>query len=433
MVRNAYLGHRSASLGLLSLGPISTCQSCGSAGLRPALFLGFLPPVNSMRPLGAPADEEPWFPAELLVCPSCHLAQLGFAVEPSILFPPGYPYTSGSTRVLRDNFADLAQEASDRLGLAASDLVVDIGSNDGTLLASFLERGQLVLGIEPTDTGKLAREHGIPTLTRFFEPDVVDVVLGEHGRPRLLTATNVFAHIPDVHAVLDAVDRLVGEEGTFVTESHYLGDLIETLQYDTIYHEHLRYYSLTSLSTLLEGHGFRIVHVKRIPTHGGSIRVYATKANHPVDPSVAELLADERASGLADDSWISDFRRRVLQSKLDLLGLLRELKLGGARIYGIGAPSRASTFVNYVGLDDGILDCVLEISTSKKLDKYLPGTAIPVLDEQKLFADQPEYALLLSWHIADELRGNLVRNGFRGKFVIPLPEPRVVATRAGIG
>ena len=413
----------------MTLGPISACQICGEINLRSALFLGFLPPVNSMRPLGAPADEEPWFPAELLVCPACHLAQLGFAVDPAVLFPPGYPYTSGSTKVLRENFSDLYREATERMGLVADDLVVDIGSNDGTLLANFHEGGHRVVGIEPTDTGALARERGIPTIRAYFDMDSVETVLREHGRPRLVTATNVFAHIPDVHAVVDAVERLVGE-GCFISESHYLGDLIETLQYDTIYHEHLRYYSLTSMSSLLERHGFRVTHVKRIPTHGGSIRVYATKADEAPEPSVERLLADERERGLTDGSWIPDFRHRVVQSKLDLLALLRELKQDGARIYGIGAPSRSTTLVNFVGLDDGIVDCVLEISTSKKLNKYLPGTAIPVLDERRLYEDQPEYALLLSWHIADELRDNLTRKGFRGGFVVPLPEPRVLVADA---
>jgi SAM-dependent methyltransferase len=315
----------------------------------------------------------------------------------------------------------------ERFPLRADDLVLDVGSNDGTLLANFQEGGHRVLGIEPTDTGAIARERGIPTLQAFFGSDSVDRALAEYGQPRVVTAANVFAHIPDVHEVVASIERLVGSEGMFVSESHYLGDLIEMLQYDTIYHEHLRYYSLTSMAALLEQHRFRVVHVKRIPTHGGSIRVYATKAGVAPDPSVHLLLDEERQRGLADEAWIPDFRKRVLSSKLDLLALLRELKGEGARIYGVGAPSRASTLVNFLGLDDGIVDCVLEISTSKKLDKYLPGTAIPVLDEQKLYADQPEYALLLSWHIAEELRDNLTRKGFRGSFVVPLPEPRVQA------
>ena len=229
-----------------------------------------------MRALGAPAEGEPWYPAELLVCRACHLAQLGFAVDPATLFPPGYPYTSGSTRVLRDNFADLYREVRNRFPLDADDLVLDVGSNDGTLLANFQKGGHRVLGIEPTDTGAIARERGIPTLQAYFSPGSVDRILGEHGQPRVLTAANVFAHIPEVHEVVESIERLIGREGMFVSESHYLGDLIETLQYDAIYHEHLRYYSLTSMLALLEQHGFGVVHVKRIPTHGGSIRVYAT-------------------------------------------------------------------------------------------------------------------------------------------------------------
>jgi C-methyltransferase C-terminal domain/Methyltransferase domain/Putative zinc binding domain len=408
-------------------GPVDRCQICGSAALESALFLGFLPPVNTMRAIGRRADSEPWHPAELLVCTECHLAQLGYIVDPEVLFPPGYPYTSGSTRILRENFADLRREAADRLSLTADDFVIDIGSNDGTLLSNFQEAGHRVLGIEPTLTGELAVERGVPTLRAFFGRDVAEAVRADHGAARVVTAANVFAHIPDVHDVVAAIVGLLDDDGVFISESHYLLDLIATLQYDTIYHEHLRYYSLTSLQRLLEEHGLHVVHARRIPTHGGSIRVYASKDGaQPVDASVAELLAEEARAGLRDESWIPGFRRRVAASKLGLLELLAPLKAEGERVYGIGAPSRASTLVNYVGLDDGIMECVLEISGSKKLDKYLPGTAIPVLDEQKLYDEQPEYALFLSWHIADELAANLRSNGYRGRFIVPLPAPRVL-------
>jgi hypothetical protein len=408
-------------------GPIEGCQICGEASLVSALFLGYLPPVNSMRELSARADSEPWHPAELLVCPRCHLAQLGYVVDPDILFPPEYPYTSGSTQILRENFAELHRETDSLLGLAPDELVVDIGSNDGTLLSSFLADGHRVLGIEPTRTGEIARERGIETITAFFGTETAERVRASHGRASLVTAANVFAHIPDVHGVVDAIASLLTDDGVFVSESGYLRDLAEQLQYDTIYHEHLRYYSLTSLHALLEQHGFRIFHAKRIPTHGGSIRVYATRAaGVDVDPTVAELLEEERAAGLVDESWVASFRERVTQSKLDLYRLLWELKADGARVYGIGAPSRASTLISYVGLDDGIVECVLEIAGSRKIDKYMPGTAIPVLEESKLYEDQPEYALLLSWHIADELVANLRRKGYRGRFVVPLPVPVVI-------
>ena len=411
----------------MSHGPVEGCQICGERELESALFLGFLPPVNSMRPIGTRADSEPWHPAELLVCRRCHLAQLGYIVDPEVLFPPDYPYTSGSTRILRENFAELRHEAADLLGLAPYDLVVDIGSNDGTLLSNFHGAGYRVLGIEPTRTGELARDRGIDTITEFFGPEIAVRVRSEYGPARLITAANVFAHIPDVHAVVDAIGSLLTDDGVFVSESGYFREIVETLQYDTIYHEHLRYYTLASLSELLGRHGFRVFHAKRIPTHGGSIRVYASRSeSYAEQASVAALLAEEVAVGLTDESWVPGFRERVTRSKLALYDLLANVRDDSARVYGIGAPSRASTLVSYVGLDDGIVSCVLEIAGSKKLDRYMPGTAIPVLEESKLYEDQPEYALLFSWHIARELVENLRRKGFAGRFVIPLPEPRIL-------
>lgn len=406
-------------------GPLDRCQACSEKALRPVLFMGYLPPVNRMVHIGALLDQEYWFPAELRYCPACHLVQLGYAVEPGILFPPEYPYTSGSTRILRENFAQLYQEVQARIGLSSDDLVVDIGSNDGTLLSNFAQGGHRVVGIEPSLTAQLAQAKGIPTLMTFFGRASVDQVLSEYGAPRIVTATNVFAHIHHIHDVLDNIERLLAPEGIFISESHYLCDLIDTLQYDTIYHEHLRYYSLTSIRNLLVEHGFKIFYAKRIPTHGGSIRVYATKsARYPIDPSVERLLEAECAAGLNSAAWIRDFRSRVVRSKFQLYELLAQLKRSVAPIYGIGAPSRASTLITYVGLDDGILDCVLEVQGSKKLGKYMPGTNIPVLEEPKLYIDQPPYVLLLSWHIADELCHNLKRRGYRGDFIVPLPTPQ---------
>jgi hypothetical protein len=284
-----------------------------------------------------------------------------------------------------------------------------------------------VLGIEPSQAGEVARRQGVETLTAYFDRAVADTVRAAHGPAHMVTAANVFAHISDPHAVVNAIASLLAPDGVFVNESHYLLSLVETLQYDTIYHEHLRYYHLGAMMRLLSAHGFEVFHAKPIPTHGGSIRVYAARAGvRPRQPSVAKQLDAEDAAGITDGSALATFRRRVVQSKLDLHALLAPLRAAGARIHGIGAPSRASTLINYAGLDDGILDCVLEVSSSHKLGKYIPGTRIPVLDEKKLFEDQPEYALLLSWHIADELMPILRRKGFRGKFIVPLPEPRVV-------
>ena len=404
---------------------VEGCQVCDSPDLRRVLFLGFLPPVNTMAPIGSTPREQPGYPALVLHCERCKLVQLGLIVDPAILFPPEYAYTSGTTRILRENFADLYRESAQVVGLSPNDLIVDIGSNDGTLLSNFAHAHR-VLGVEPTDAGKLALERGIPTLTAFFNREVAARVRAEHGPAKVVTATNVFAHIEDIHSVVDAVSHLLADGGVFISESHYLLDLLEGLQYDTVYHEHLRYYSLASLSYLLGRHGLEVFHVKRIPTHGGSIRVYAARAGrYPREQAVTELLAHEDAR-IYGARKLEDFKERAARSKLDLLALLRDLERNGQRVYGVGAPSRASTLVNYVGLDDGIIDCVLEIKGSHKIGKYMPGTLIPVVEESRLFEDQPEYALMLSWHIADELMPKLTQAGFRGDFIVPLPSPRVI-------
>jgi len=356
--------------------------------------------------------------------------QLGLVVDPHILFHSDYPYTSGSTRVLRENFANLHNEVDALVGLKADELVVDIGSNDGTLLDNFLKGSHRVLGIEPTQNGEAARSRGIPTLTAFFNRESVAQAKAQYGRPKVITAANVFAHMHNIHDVVDCVEELLDPEGVFVSESHYVGSVVETLQYDTIYHEHLRYYSVHSLKYLLDAHGFRIFHVTRIPTHGGSIRVYASKSRHyKTDETVAQMLRGEVEAGLISDQWIEPFRRRVIASKLALHELIGPIKREAKAIYGIGAPARSTTLISYVGLDDGILDCVLEVKGSRKIGRYVPGTNIPVLDEAKLYAEQPPYAMLLSWHIADELCRNLKRNGFRGDFIVPLPSPRIVRNR----
>lgn len=411
--------------GTMSSVVVDRCQVCGEPNLQRVLFVGYLPPVNTMPLINSPLCEQPSYPADLLICPSCSLAQLGLVVDPAILFPPEYPYTSGTTKILRDNFAQLAEEVHELYPPRSNDLIVDVGSNDGTLLGNFLAKGMRVHGVEPTNAGLIARSKGIATLTAFFDTAAVDQVLAESGPARLVTAANVFAHIEDVHSVVEGIVRLLAPDGLFISESHYLISLLETLQYDTIYHEHLRYYSLTSLKHLLEMHGLQVVHARRIPTHGGSIRVYAARPGvAKVETSVAAMLAQEAEA--QSPKALGDFRARVVLTKLGLQALLLEIKRAGHRVYGIGAPSRASTLINYVGLDDGLLDCVLEIPGSYKIGKYIPGTLIPVLPETKLFEDQPEYALLLSWHIADELIPKLKAKGYSGKFLVPLPEPRVV-------
>jgi hypothetical protein len=411
---------------------VERCQVCDWGDLEQVLFLGYLPPVNKMPAIGETPCEQPSYPALLLRCPRCQLIQIGLIVDPQILFPPEYPYTSGTTRILRENFAELYRECRTLIEIGRDDLVVDIGSNDGTLLTNFAA-GHRVQGIEPTNVGNVANERGIPTLISFFDADAAAKLKAEKGQAKIVTATNVFAHIEDVHTVLDNITSLLADEGAFITESHYVHSLVETLQYDTIYHEHLRYYSLHSLNYLLEMHGLTTFHCKRIATHGGSIRVYAARpGRYPMQASVAAVLAEEERSHLNAEG-LKEFKNSVALSKMQLYALLLAIKSKGQHIHGIGAPSRATTLINYTGLDDGIIDCVLEVPGSHKIGRYVPGTLIPVLDETRLFEDQPEYALLLSWHIAEELMPKLAQKGYKGGFVIPLPTPRVVAGHSGGG
>jgi SAM-dependent methyltransferase len=405
---------------------VECCQVCGHAPLETVLSLGYMPPVNQMVPIGEVPRQLPWFPTTLLHCRRCELVQLGLAVDPTIIFPPEYPYTSGTTKLLRDNFADLQRESTAMLGLTDKDLVIDIGSNDGTLLSNFKNGGQRVLGIEPTDVGDIANQRAIPTVKRYFSLDTARQVKREHGVASVVTAANCFAHMEDVHAIVDGIVELLKPDGVFISESHYLVALLDTLQYDTIYHEHLRYYSLASLKCLLDMHGLDVFHARPIPSHGGSIRVYAARRDsRPVQDSVGRMLAAE-PRGDAMATRLQEFRRDVILSKLRLLSMLRDLKEKGARVAAISAPSRASTLLNYVGLDEGLIDYVCEIAGSLKIGKYMPGTQIPVVDEARLFAEQPDCAVILSWHIADELAPKLRAKGFRGKLITPLPIPRVL-------
>lgn len=404
---------------------VDSCQICGSKKLEPIIFLGYMPPVNSMPKIGSRPKEERSFPAQLLYCPKCHLVQIGLIVDPVILFPKSYPYTSGTTKVLRDNFSDLYDESSKLLSLKKDDLVVDVGSNDGTLLGNF-KGSTRVLGITPEDIGKLAIKKGIPTILDYFNEKSVNTVLKKYGKARLVTAANVFAHIEHVHEVVKNISKLLTKDGVFISESHYLLPLIEDVQYDTIYHEHLRYYSLHSLKYLLEMHGLEAFHVKEIPSHGGSIRVYASKkGNYKADKTVASQLKKEKNVVTGMKSF-KEFERKVIQSKLDLAKIVSDIKKKNRKIYGISAPSRGTTLINYLGFDEGIVDAIVEVKGSYKIGNYMPGTLIPVVDEERLFKDQPEYALLLSWHISSELTKKLKEKGYKGRFIKPLPTPKII-------
>jgi hypothetical protein len=404
---------------------VTICQNCGNEDLYSVLFLGFLPPVNKLIKIGTTLKEQPSYPAQMLYCSNCQLVQLGLIVDPNILFPKEYPYTSRTTKVLRDNFAELYKESSKILQLKKEDLIVDIGSNDGTLLSNFKDNHR-VLGITPEDVGKDAIKLGIPTEFVYFSKNTAKKIKEKYGKAKLVTAANVFAHMEQIHDVIEGIQLLLEKDGVFISESHYLLPLLKTVQYDTIYHEHMRYYSLISLKNLLESQGFEVFHAKEIPSHGGSIRVYAArKGLHTVRPTVKAQLEKEKKY-VSSKKAFSEFAHKTLISKLALSALLLKIKKQNKSIFGISAPSRGSTLINYTALDEHILSCIVEVKDSYKIGNYAPGTIIPILDEEILFRKQPEYVLLLSWHIAKELMPKLKKKGYKGDFIIPLPYPKII-------
>lgn len=402
---------------------ITKCQFSKKKDLQTVLSLGFLPGVNQMRKINSNQNFEYFFPTNLVYSPSSELFQIDNIVNKKILFPKNYPYTSSTTKILRENFESLYKEIKYFYGLNKSDLVVDIGSNDGNLLRRF--KSCRVLGVTPEKIGYVAIKNGIPTIIDYFNKKVVSKIKKKYGKPKIVTATNVFAHIDNIDDLVKNILKLIGSDGIFVSESHYFLSLIKTLQYDTIYHEHLRYYTVRSLKNIFKKYGMRIIKVRKINTHGGSIRVYATKnKKYLLDNSVSKALIEEKK--FLSKKNIKLFGNKVFESKVNLLNILKKIRSKNKNIYAVGAPSRATTLVNYVGITEEIIDCICEIKGSHKINHYLPGTRIPIVSEKQIFKKKPKYLLLLSWHISKELIRNLKKKGYKGKFILPLPYPKIV-------
>ena len=289
-------------------GAIASCESCGAGGLE--LVIDFLPqpPVQAFLTEEQLSLPETYYPLTLLRCPECGLVQLGYALDKEIVFPRDYPYQTGMTRILVEDFKDLADQAVERYGLGEGDLAIDIGSNDGTLLKGFLPHRLRVLGVEPTDIAHIAVRNGVPTVQAYFDEGVADAIVSEHGPAAVVSATNVVAHVPNVYPFLRGIAALLRDGGVFVSESHYLLDLVQKLQYDTIYHEHLRFYGLRPLLALLGEAGFAGVDCERVPTHGGSIRVWAVKGSVDQSKRLRRQLAEEDEYGLYELD--NEIRRR---------------------------------------------------------------------------------------------------------------------------
>lgn len=410
----------------LPLGKIEYCQVCGGGNLHDVMDLGFHPPCDSLLWPRQLNEAEKTYPLRFQICRDCSLGQIDYVVSPEVLFFPDYPYRSGITATLVEKLSKTAVSTLQRFPLPEGSLAMDIGSNDGTVLMAFKERGMRVLGVEATNIAKIANERGIETLQAFFDEKLAGKIIESHGHAGSIAATNVFAHVAGLGSIMRGVAKLLQDGGVFVTESHYLLDLLTTVQYDSIYHEHLRYYTLKSLIRFFDQYDFTVTDVERIDNYGGSIRVFACKGRDlPVSRAVADLLAEEEKAGLYGTEVYDRFAEQTRKARRDLLALIIKAKAEGKSMVGIGCPGRSSTLLNYTGVDPDLMPYIAEQSTSLKLGLFLPGQHIPIVDEKRMFEEQPDYAIMLSWHYAEAIIRKLREKGLKSTIVLPLPEVHV--------
>ena len=401
------------------------CQNCNKTNLIEIYFFGYHPTVNDFKSNTDKDEITNYFPLDLYYCKSCELIQIGTQIESSIIFPKNYSYRSGTTNILKKNFKDLLNQINKFKLIKKNELIVDIGSNDGTLLENF-KNNYRICGIEPTDVYKLALARGIKTINSPINDKVANYIIAKYGKAKIITAANVFAHIQNVNQIIKVIKKMLKPNGVFISENTYAMSLFSSLQYDTVYHEHLRYYTLRSLIKIFHKNNLEIFRVEKIPTHGGSIRVYTSyKGKFSIHKSVKNMLNKEfnKKEMIKNIKLIN---KKYEVSKYKILQTVLNIKLKGKSIVGISAPSRASTLINFLGLDHKMIDYICEIKGSLKIGKFIPGTKIPVVNEEKMYFDNPDFAIVFSWHIADELINKIRARGFKGKFLIPLPFPKIV-------
>jgi hypothetical protein len=411
-------------------GPLTRCQISGSSNLELVIDLDCQPLCDSLLSKQELSRPECYYPLRLYICPESGLAQLDYVVEGNIVYHPDYPYRSGITKELEIYQRAFAQDVVTELGIPKQAFCLDIGSNDGTLLSGFKRLGMRTLGIEPTNIAKIARqENGIETTQSFFTEALAKEITREYGKAKVVTATNVFAHMASLGEVTRGICQLLDHDGVFITESHYLLDVLEKTQFDTVYHEHIRTYSLKSLVTLFSYYGLEVFQVRRADRYGGNIRAYvARKGSRPVAKAVGDLLDLEVSRGLFDPTTYLGFRARVCEARDRLMTLAYQASRSGMAFVGNSCPGRCSTLLNYYGMTRDLMPYIAEQPTSLKLGLYLPGKHIPVVVNQRLIDEQPEYVVLLAWHYAQPIAEQLRARGLRSKLVTPLPEVRVLET-----
>ncbi len=405
----------------------TTCRSCGAEDLDVILEFGHTPLADRLLRADQLDEPELLAPLTLMFCGACSLVQIRETVDPEVLFYSEYPYFSSISPSLVAHFAESARRIMERWPLGPGSLVVEAASNDGYLLKNFAAAGVPVLGIDPAQApADAAIDAGIPTRVDFFGVDLARALVGEGLRADVFLANNVLAHVPDLNGFVAGIRELLAPEGIAVIEAPYVVELVDHCEFDTIYHQHLCYFSVTALDALFARHGLHLNDVERIPVHGGSLRLFVQRfADRAL--VVDELLDAESARGFDRLDAYGDFAARVTELKDELMDLLRRLRGDGARIAGYGAAAKANTLLALCGIDRSVLEYVCDLNAYKQ-GKFMGGNHLPILPPSQLTIDPPDYVLILAWNFAREIimqNAEFTERG--GQFVIPVPEPHIVA------
>jgi SAM-dependent methyltransferase len=406
----------------------SGCLFCATPLRHTFVDLGMSPLCESYVPAERLNHMEPFYPLHTYVCERCFLVQLQEYVGPEEIFVE-YAYFSSYSDSWVEHMRRYADAISDRLGLGPDSFVVEVASNDGYLLQHFVKKGIPVLGIEPAaNVAKVAEEKGVPTLVKFFGEETARALAAEGRRPDLICGANVLAQVPKPNDFVKGLQILLKPGGVVTIEFPHLVRLMEGNQFDTIYHEHFTYFSLLSSEALFAAHGLVVFDVDEIPTHGGSLRIYARHADDaskPVSDRVTRLRASERAAGLDSLDAYASFARQVERTKWALLDFLIGAKRAGKRVAGYGAPGKGNTLLNYCGVGRDFLDFTVDRSTYKQ-GRFLPGTHIPIHAPETIREAKPDYLLILPWNLKDEIMAQMAYiREWGGRFVVPIPEARV--------